>query len=133
MRLQQLGRPVFVNRWVDDELLRAAQARGAELPLTDDQRDQLDGATPLVFDGDDQVYVSCQGMTLPPRANAGWPILSNSMAVHPVQIDSMRQKARQRGVPTEFTPDGRPVLQDRGHARRFRKAFDFYSLDDHTD
>lgn len=52
---------------------------------------------------------------------SGWsqPILSDALAVHPDQIQEARDKAIRLEVPTDFTPDGRPILTSREHRRRY--------------
>ena len=56
----------------------------------------------------------------------GWPVRSLSMACHPDQVERYRELAKERGVPTEITRDGRPVLTNESHARRFRQAFGYF-------
>lgn len=58
-----------------------------------------------------------------------YPLFSDAMGVHPAQIPEMRRLARQRGVPTEFTKDGRAVLTSRGHRKDFGEAFGFFDKD----
>lgn len=52
----------------------------------------------------------------------GWPLASDAAAVHPRQIEKAKEIDRRKGVPTEYTPSGRPVFTDRGHRRRYLKA-----------
>lgn len=59
-------------------------------------------------------------------AASGWPILSEALAVHPSQVAEAQESARARGVPTQFLPDGRAVLRDRDHRRRYLKAYGFF-------
>lgn len=70
--------------------------------------------------------VKAQGME---SESAGWPILSEAAAVHPEQIPEARAEAEKRGVPTDFTRDGRVVFRDRSHRRRYCKAMGLHDLD----
>lgn len=54
---------------------------------------------------------------------AGWPLVSEALAVHPDQVAEAVAEARKRGVPTEYTADGNPVFTDRGHRAAFGRAF----------
>lgn len=56
----------------------------------------------------------------------GWPILSDAMGVHPSQIQEAMAFDARHGVPTEYTPDGRPILLDRWHRKRYAEAHGFY-------
>ena len=58
-----------------------------------------------------------------------WPMLSEAMGVHPSQIPEMRRQAKHRGVPTDFTPDGRVILRNRAHRKKFGEAFRFFDKD----
>lgn len=60
------------------------------------------------------------------RAGARWPILSDALSVHPKQVKGMRKRVLEAGVPTEIRPDGRPVLRDAKHRKRFCEAFGYY-------
>ena len=50
------------------------------------------------------------------------PVISESSAVHPKQIKEAAMLLKSKGVPTEFLPDGRPILTSPDHKRRFAKA-----------
>lgn len=55
---------------------------------------------------------------------SAWPMLSDGMAVHPLQIEEARKSAEAKGVPTDFNPeDGRAIFRDRDHRRRYLKAY----------
>lgn len=57
----------------------------------------------------------------------GWkPIVSDALAVHPDQVTEAVQDAKQKGVPTEFLPDGRPILTSRSHRKAYLKAYGFH-------
>lgn len=58
------------------------------------------------------------------RARPGdlWPLYSEAAGVHPEQVAGARQEWQKRGVPTDFTADGRAIFRDAGHRRKFLKA-----------
>lgn len=60
------------------------------------------------------------------RGRAKWPILSDAMGVSPTQVDEMRRLAKERGVNTDFTPDGRAILTGPAHRAAHARAFGFY-------
>jgi hypothetical protein len=55
-----------------------------------------------------------------------WPILSDALAVHPVDIEEAREDSRIKGVPTDFLPDGRAILESRQHRKQYLKAYGFH-------
>lgn len=57
-------------------------------------------------------------MTTPP---ANYPMESMGVGVHPRQREAAMEHAAKRGVPTEFTSDGKAVFRDRGHRRDYLK------------
>lgn len=63
------------------------------------------------------------------KAGAGYPYLSDAMGVHPCQIPYMQKLAEEKGVPTEFTKDGRMVVRDRKHRKEFGERFGFFDKD----
>lgn len=50
-----------------------------------------------------------------------YPLPVEALAVHPDQIGEVRQFDSTHGVPTDYRPDGTPVIRDAGHYRRYRK------------
>jgi len=58
-----------------------------------------------------------------------WPMLSEGMGVHPSQIQEMMAQARAKGVPTDFTADGRAILRTPRHRKQFGEAFRYYDKD----
>jgi sugar/nucleoside kinase (ribokinase family) len=70
--------------------------------------------------------------TLVAQSSAGWPKTSDSMAVHPSQAKEAYEQARKLGVPTEFRPDGRPVLTDPGHQKKLARALGMVDLGERT-
>lgn len=59
-------------------------------------------------------------------AKRGYPIKSVALAVHSTQVKEASEDAAKKGVPTEFTRDGRPILRDASHRRRYLKAYGFH-------
>lgn len=58
---------------------------------------------------------------------AGWPMTMDALAVRPKQIAEAMERDRLHGVPTNYTPQGDPIITDRGHRRdyvRMRGCFD---------
>jgi len=47
------------------------------------------------------------------------PLASIALAVHKSQIKEATELAAKKGVPTDFTPDGRPVFTSSKHMRRY--------------
>jgi hypothetical protein len=48
-----------------------------------------------------------------------WPIESCAAGVHPDEIPDMRKIDAKHGVPTQYTPDGDPILRDRAHRKKY--------------
>ncbi len=63
-----------------------------------------------------------EGSTVHCGDGAGWPILSDSAAVHPSQVEDAKREAQINGVPTDFSSDGRPILRDHLHRRKYLKS-----------
>ena len=53
---------------------------------------------------------------------ARWPKTSNSMAVHPTQVQEAQKVAAEKGCPTEYTKRGKPIFRDKQHMRKYLKA-----------
>lgn len=53
------------------------------------------------------------------------PIVSDALAVHPEQVDEAVADAKAKGVPTEFLPDGRPLLVSRRHRKEYLRKYGF--------
>ncbi len=56
---------------------------------------------------------------------AGWPVISDSLAVHPNQVEEATEDAKKKGVPTEFLPDGRPVMRSKEHFTSYARRYGF--------
>jgi hypothetical protein len=56
------------------------------------------------------------------RALPQYPLPLNSLAVHPTQIAEAREFDRAAGVPTDYTEDGSPLMNDARHYYRYRRA-----------
>lgn len=64
---------------------------------------------------------------VPGNSLVGWtPICSDALAVHPLDRQEAMDDARRKGVPTDFLPDGRPVLTSRSHRKAYLKAYGFH-------
>jgi sugar/nucleoside kinase (ribokinase family) len=57
------------------------------------------------------------------------PHKSDGLAVHPDQVQEATESAKRKGVPTEFLPDGRPVMRSRAHQKQYLRAYGFYNRD----
>lgn len=57
------------------------------------------------------------------------PIVSDALAVHPRQVKEATEHATKLGVPTDFQPDGRPVLRTRAHRAAYLRAYGFFDRD----
>lgn len=51
--------------------------------------------------------------------SAGWPMVSDAMAVHPDQIGEAFQRARNAGVRTDFTREGQPIFTSQNHRKEY--------------
>lgn len=58
-----------------------------------------------------------------------WPMVSDAMAVAPSQIPEMLRESKARGVPTEYTKDGQPILRYREHRSEYMKSFGYHDRD----
>lgn len=56
----------------------------------------------------------------------GYPIKSCAMAVHSTQREEAMAHDAKLGVPTEYTPGGRPILRDAAHRKAYLKAYGFH-------
>ena len=59
-------------------------------------------------------------------ASTGWPMYSDALGVSPSQIKEAREESIRMGVPTDFTKDGRAILRDKGHRRKYAEANGMY-------
>jgi hypothetical protein len=82
----------------------------------DEWRAQLEAIGRKAKGGDDR--------PLPSRAKvtSGYPRLSSSMGVHRKQIAQAKARDAELGVPTEYSPDGRPEFRTRGHQKAWLRA-----------
>jgi len=55
--------------------------------------------------------------------------LSDALAVHPTQVAEAIADAKKKGVPTDFAPDGRPIITSRNHQKRYLRAYGFFNRD----
>lgn len=49
------------------------------------------------------------------------PQPSDALAVHPKQVKEATEYARSRGVPTDYLPDGRPLVRSCAHQKALAK------------
>lgn len=62
-------------------------------------------------------------------AKAKWPIISRALAVHPKQVEEAREAAKRAGVPTDFLPDGRPIITSQKHQNEYAKSRSLVNAD----
>lgn len=60
---------------------------------------------------------------LPGQTPGIWPMCSEAMGIHPSQIAEAMERDRKAGVPTSYTPDGRPILLGRGHRKAYLRSY----------
>lgn len=51
-----------------------------------------------------------------------WPIMPDASGVNPEQIPEQMAYDRMMGVPTDYTPDGRPIITGQKHYRDHCRA-----------
>lgn len=56
----------------------------------------------------------------------GWPMMSDALAVHPSLRADAEKDAAAKGCPTDFAADGRPILRDKEHRKRFLQTYGYY-------
>lgn len=57
---------------------------------------------------------------------SGWPMISDSMAVHPDQIPEVLARNKRHGINIEYLPTGQPVLRDAAQKRELMRAEGFF-------
>ncbi len=55
------------------------------------------------------------------------PLKSDALAVHFTQVEKARESAKRKGVPVEFTKDGRPIFTSSRQYRNYMRAYKFRS------
>lgn len=50
-----------------------------------------------------------------------YPLAIEALAVYPDQIDESREYDRKHGVPTDYRPDGSPIVSDSRHYYQYRR------------
>lgn len=58
--------------------------------------------------------------------NAGWPCPLESLAVEAEGIQQEADAVRKAGVPTDFTKDGRPIMESRAHYKAYLKLHGYH-------
>lgn len=61
------------------------------------------------------------------HCSGNWPMVSDSMAVHPDQRAEAAADSIKKGVPTDYDSQGRPVLTSARHRKRYAEAYGFYA------
>lgn len=56
----------------------------------------------------------------------GYPIESVALAVTRKRIPEQMKRDAERGVPTEYTKGGRPILRDAAHRKAYLKAYGYH-------
>lgn len=56
----------------------------------------------------------------------GYPIKSVALAVTRKRIPEQMKRDAERGVPTEYTKNGRPILRDAAHRKAYLKAYGYH-------
>lgn len=57
------------------------------------------------------------------------PHVSEALGVHRDQVAEATESAKRRGVPTDFLPDGRPIMRSREHQKQYLKQYGFKNRD----
>lgn len=63
------------------------------------------------------------------RRKATYPLKSETLGVHSSQRMDAIQESIDVGVPTDFTPDGKAVLESPGHRKRYAEALGYFDKD----
>jgi len=112
--------PTYVYRKNSGEIVELAMS------ISEKERRQRQDGTIVLDDGsiaERDFSVEQGGFRNTP---GNWPLYSDAAGCHPDQVDHMQKEAARRGVPTDYTPDGRVIFRSRDHRRRFCEAFRFY-------
>lgn len=90
--------------------------------MDDKLRDSLDAFYQAMHKGRGRSRGPCSLSHTPPHE-------SEALGVHPDQVEEARESAKRRGVPTEFLPNGNPIMRSRKHQRDYLKAYGFINRD----
>lgn len=81
------------------------------------------GKAPPAIEREGEVYErNIQAEHGPQIVGDLWPLYSEAAGVHPDQVQEAQANWAKKGVPTDFTPDGRAVFRSKSHRRDFLKA-----------
>lgn len=71
------------------------------------------------------------GCTLdtPEACRQSKPKYSDALKVHPKQVKEAMERDKRAGVPTDYLPDGRPIIVSRAHQKRLIKSLGFANRD----
>ena len=61
---------------------------------------------------------------------SGWPLQSMAMGVGRRRVGEAIADARAKGVPTDFTPDGKAIFTSRLHQRAYCRAYGYHNNDE---
>jgi hypothetical protein len=68
----------------------------------------------------------------PRSMKRGYPIKSVALAVAKGQVKQAQEDSVKRGVPTEFTKGGRPILRDAAHRKAYLRAYGYHDNNSFT-
>lgn len=63
--------------------------------------------------------------------NPGWPMVCEAAGVQPRQRQEAQDFAAAHGVPTKYTGSGDPIIESRGHYKKFLKMKGLVNKDDY--
>lgn len=69
------------------------------------------------------VEVNKRSQRLP---KATYPFAADALGVHPSQVAEAQADSETRGVSTDFTESGEPIMRSPGHRRRYCEAYGIY-------
>jgi hypothetical protein len=81
------------------------------------------------YDPKTKEVVEVKSPTRAARRKATYPMKSDAVGVHPSQRMEAIAESRALGVPTDFTSDGRAVLESAGHRKRYCEALSYFDKD----
>jgi hypothetical protein len=62
----------------------------------------------------------------------GYPIQSLALAVSSKQVKEAQEDSVKKGVPTQFTKSGRPILRDAAHRKAYLRAYGYHDRNSFT-
>lgn len=58
-----------------------------------------------------------------------WPLFSDALGCGEHQVEEATRVAAENGVPTDFTKDGRAILRNKDHRKKYAKLYGFFDKD----